>query len=238
MFSLQIENYSLKPALIVIDMQNGFVSEGGSYHQLNMDTSHYREIIPTIKKLINLCRDLDIPIFYTEAVREPSGIDLLTKTHKILPMAREERLTKIPICVRGTWDAATIDEIKPTNQDHVIIKRRDSAFQDTELEVWLESLGINTIILCGVDTSICVETSLREGFNEGYDVILVSDATASGNREHYLTTLQRVKDYYGIVTTYDQLKKFSEIVERNQGQVSKEHINSIFKLHRLLDTIM
>lgn len=54
MFSLQIENYSLKPALIVIDMQNGFVSEGGSYHQLGMDTSHYREIIPTIKKLIKL----------------------------------------------------------------------------------------------------------------------------------------------------------------------------------------
>ena len=144
MFSLQIENYSLKPALIVIDMQNGFVSEGGSYHQLGMDTSHYREIIPTIKKLIKLCRDLDIPVFYTEAIREPSGIDLLTKTHKILPMAREERLTKIPICVRGTWDAATIDEIKPTDQDHVIIKRRDSAFQDTELEVWLRSLGINT----------------------------------------------------------------------------------------------
>ena len=96
MFILQLDNYAIKPALIVIDMQNGFVSEGGLYHQLGMDTSHYREIIPTTKKLIDLCRDLDIPIFYTEAIREPSGIDLLTKTHKILPVAREERLTKIP----------------------------------------------------------------------------------------------------------------------------------------------
>ena len=236
MFILQLDNYAIKPALIVIDMQNGFVSEGGSYHQLGMDTSHYREIIPTTKKLIDLCRDLDIPIFYTEAIREPSGIDLLTKTHKILPVAREERLTKIPICVRGTWDAATIDEIKPTDKDHVVIKRRDSAFHDTELEVWLQSLGINTIILCGVDTSICVETSLREGFNEGYDVILVSDATASGNKDHYKTTLQRVKDYYGIVTTYEQLKNFSDILQNNQGQISKEKIDSIIKIHSLLDT--
>ena len=116
-------------------------------HIINWEWTHLiTEKSYLLLKLIKLCRYryLDIPVFYTEAIREPSGIDLLTKTHKILPMAREERLTKIPICVRGTWDAATIDEIKPTDQDHVIIKRRDSAFQDTELEVWLRSLGINT----------------------------------------------------------------------------------------------
>ena len=106
----------------------------------------------------------------------------------------------------------------------MVIKRRDSAFHDTELEVWLQSLGINTIILCGVDTSICVETSLREGFNEGYDVILVSDATASGNKDHYKTTLQRVKDYYGIVTTYEQLKNFSDILQNNRERFRKKKL--------------
>jgi ureidoacrylate peracid hydrolase len=57
----------------------------------------------------------------------------------------------VPICVRGTWDAQIINELKPTDEDHIIIKRRDSAFQDTETNVWLKALGINTLIFCGVD---------------------------------------------------------------------------------------
>jgi len=182
------------PALIVIDMQNGFVSKGGSYDKLGMNTSNYREIIPKLKDLIKFCRSKEIPIFYTEAVKEASGIDVLTKIHNFLPKTRREWL-KVPICVRGTWDGVTIDELKPTENDHVVIKRRDSAFQDTELRLWLQSEGINLLFFTGIDTSICVETSLRDGFNIGYDVGLISDATASGNKEHYKTTLDRVGDY-------------------------------------------
>ncbi len=96
----------------------------------------------------------------------------------------------MPICVRGTWYAQVIEKIIHTDEDNVIIKRRDSAFQDTEINVWFEALGINTIVFAGVDTSICVETSLRDAFNQGYDVILISDATASGKKESYNTTLQ------------------------------------------------
>ncbi|MDW0323416.1 MAG: isochorismatase family cysteine hydrolase, partial [Nitrososphaeraceae archaeon] len=126
------------PALIVVDMQNGFVSKGGSYHKLGMNTSNYRKIIPKLKNLIEFCRSKEIPIFYTEAVKEASGIDLLTKIHNFLPKSRQERL-RFPICIRGTWDGVTLDKLKPKKNDHVVIKRRDSAFQDTELRVWLQS---------------------------------------------------------------------------------------------------
>jgi ureidoacrylate peracid hydrolase len=195
-------------ALVVVDMQNGFVAKNGSYDRLGMNTPLYREVIPKIRELIDLCKSYDIPVFYTESVREASGIDLLTKIHTLLPKSREERL-KIPICVRGTWDAQTIDELKPREDqgDHIIIKRRDSAFQDTELRVWLQSSGINVLIFCGVDTSICVETSIRDAFNLGYDIILVSDATASGNKQHYETTLARVKDYYGLAMNFQRFTK-------------------------------
>ena len=193
------------PALIVVDMQNGFVSKGGSYHKLGMNTSNYRKIIPKLKNLIEFCRSKEIPIFYTEAVKEASGIDLLTKIHNFLPKSRQERL-KFPICIRGTWDGVTLDKLKPKKNDHVVIKRRDSAFQDTELRVWLQSEGINFLVFTGIDTSICVETSLREGFNIGYDVALISDATASGIKEHYKTTLERVRDYYGLVMSTERFK--------------------------------
>ncbi|HEX5921616.1 MAG TPA: isochorismatase family cysteine hydrolase [Nitrososphaeraceae archaeon] len=194
------------PALIVVDMQNGFVSKGGSYDKLGMNTTNYRKIIPKLKDLIEFCRSKEIPIFYTEAVKEASGIDLLTKIHNFLPKSRQERL-RFPICIRGTWDGLTLDKLKPKKNDHVVIKRRDSAFQDTELRVWLQSEGINLLVFSGIDTSICVETSLREGFNMGYDVALISDATASGIKEHYKTTLERVRDYYGLVMNTERFKK-------------------------------
>lgn len=121
-----------------------------------MNITNYQKIIPKIKELIGFCRKEEIPIFYTETIREPSGIDLLIHVHNILPRTREERLynKNIPICVCGTWDAQTIDEIKPTEEDHIILKRCDSAFQDTESRMWLNTLKINTLIFCAIDTSI------------------------------------------------------------------------------------
>jgi ureidoacrylate peracid hydrolase len=229
------------PALIVVDMQNGFVSKGGSYDKLGMNTSNYREIIPRLKDLIEFCRSKEIPIFYTEAVKEASGIDVLTKIHNLLPKSRQERL-KFPICIRGTWDGLTIDELKPKEEeDHVVIKRRDSAFQDTELRVWLQSEGINLLVFAGIDTSICVETSLRDGFNIGYDVALISDATASGYKRHYETTLERVRDYYGLVMSIERFKKAINNLDKvRKGEVdlrkvSDETLDAFLEEFNLLD---
>jgi ureidoacrylate peracid hydrolase len=183
---------------------------------------------------------MEIPIFYTEAVREASGIDLLTKIHNLLPKSRQERL-KFPICIRGTWDGLTIDELKPKEEDHVVIKRRDSAFQDTELRVWLQSEGINLLVFTGIDTSICVETSLRDGFNIGYDVILISDATASGDKRHYETTLERVKDYYRLVMNIARFKKAIATLDKiRKGEIDlhtlpEETINTFLEEFNLLD---
>ena len=208
-----------------------------------MNIEYYQKVIPKIKELISFCRKETIPIFYTEAIREPSGIDLLLNIHNILPRTREERLQNknIPICVRGTWDAQTIDEIKPTEEDHIILKRRDSAFQDTELRMWLNTLKINTLIFCGIDTSICVETSLRDGFNIGYDVILISDATASGMKKHYDTTIERISDYYGIVTDLNDLQIMIKKLEQiNSGKINydikfDESISEFLEKHKLID---
>jgi ureidoacrylate peracid hydrolase len=239
MFELWINDIKINLGLIVVDMQNGFVAKGGSYDNLGMNTTLYREIIPRVKDLIDLCKLCNIPVFYTEAVRESSGIDLLTRIHVFLPKSREERL-KVPICVRGTWDAQTIDEIKPKKDDHIIIKRRDSAFQDTELRVWLQSVGINVLVFCGVDTSICVETSIRDAFNLGYDIVLISDATASGIKSHYETTLARVRDYYGLEMSYERFKRMINNLDQMKNKKLDIHghdkmIDDFIKEFGLLD---
>ncbi len=231
---------TVTPALIVIDMQNGFVSKGGSYDKIGMNTSLYREIIPKIKDLIEFCRSMGIPVFYTEAVKEDSGIDILTNVHNILPKSRQERL-KVPICNRSTWDGVTIDELKPKEDDPVVIKRRDSAFLDTDIRIMLQSQGINFLVFTGIDTSICVETSLREGFNIGYDVMIISDATASGNSRHYETTLERVRDYYGLVMDSEKFKEaIRKLDKMKKGEVkgfieSQEEAEAFLEEFNLLD---
>jgi ureidoacrylate peracid hydrolase len=186
-------------------MQNGFCSPGGSYERFGADINVYRSIIPNVKRIIDVCRELSIPIFYTQQVREASGVDLLSRRHRIIPKGRIEFMEKITSCVRGTWDAEIIDELRPAKDDLIVEKRRDSAFQDTEFDLWLRSIGADTIIYTGIDTCICVENSLREGFNKGYDVILIEDATASSWQELHKATLEKVKGSFGIVLTTEQL---------------------------------
>lgn len=193
------------PVLVVIDMQNGFCAQGGSYERFGADINMYRKIVPNVRKIIDVCHELRIPIFYTQQVREASGIDLLTRIHRIIPKGRLEFIEKIHACVRGTWDAEIIDELLPTKADHIVVKRRDSAFQDTEFELWLKSIGADTVIYTGIDTCICVENSLREGFNRGWDVILVEDAVASSWQKLHKATLEKVRGSFGLVLTTEQL---------------------------------
>ncbi len=193
------------PALVVIDMQNSLCAHEGSYEKFGADISVYRKIIPNVKKIVDACHKLHVPVFYTQQVREASGIDLLTRRHRIIPRRRLEFIEGVPACVRGTWDAAIIDELMPTEDDHIVMKRRDSAFQDTEFELWLESIGADTVIYTGIDTCICVENSVREGFNRGWDVILVEDAVASSWQKLHKATLEKVRGSFGLVLTTEQL---------------------------------
>jgi ureidoacrylate peracid hydrolase len=196
------------PALLVIDMQNGFCTAGGSYEEygghIGADLEAYRQIVPNIRRLLDTCRGMQIPVFYTQQVREASGIDLFTRLHRIIPKRRAEYL-RIPACIRNTWDAEVMDELKPGENDHTVIKRRDSAFQDTELDLWLRSIYVDTVICTGVDTAICVENTLNDAFNTGYDVILVEDATASSWEEIGRATIMKVKGSYGWVMKTDRL---------------------------------
>lgn len=199
-----------RPALLIIDMQNGFCACGGSYEKygdtIGADIEAYRQIIPNIARLVAACRETGVPIFYTQQVSEESGIDLFTRLHRIVPERRAEFL-KIPACVRGTWDADVIDELKPAKGDHIVVKRRDSAFQDTELDLWLRSSFADTVIITGVDTAICVDNTLMDAFNVGYDVILVKDAVASSWPKIGQATLRKVAGSYGWVTGTEALIK-------------------------------
>jgi len=97
------------------------------------------------------------------------------------------------------------------------------------------------LVFTGIDTSICVETSLREGFNAGYDVAIISDATASGDKRHYETTLERVRDYYGLVMDTEKFKEAVKKLDKmRKGEAktymgSQEEAEAFLKEFNLLD---
>ena len=208
--------YRIRPALAIVDLQNSFMTRGGSFDKLGYDISKYQRIVPTVQQLHQRAKSLKIPVFFSQAIREESGIDMLDKHHRILPSKRHERIKKIPLCIRDTWDSNIIEALKPGGGDLVVQKRRDSLFQDTEFELWLRSLRVDTIVFAGIDTSICVESSLRDAFNRGWDVILLSDATASLNDQFYETTIAEVKENFGLVMSTEQL--FNSLKSSSAGQ--------------------
>ncbi|MFC2047441.1 cysteine hydrolase family protein, partial [Chloroflexota bacterium] len=108
-------------------------------------------------------------------------------------------------------------ELRPTSNDHIVIKRRDSAFQDTELELWLKSAYVDTVICTGVDTAICVENTLTDAFNTGYDVILIEDATASSWHKIGQATIRKVAGSYGWVIKTEQFIELLHSCKRGAG---------------------
>lgn len=195
----------IKAVLLVVDMQNGFCGVGGSFDKFGFNIAPYRDIIPTLKTVINFMRTRGVPVYYAKAIRESSGLDLLDRVHRILPESRQEKLGSMHLCIRDTWDADVIDEVYPAPGDYIVEKRRDSVFQDTEFELWLRAFGANTIIFTGIDTYICVESSIRDAFNKGYDVILLKDCVASREPGYHEATLGQIAESYGWVLTTDEL---------------------------------
>lgn len=192
-------------------MQNGFCGLGGTFDKFGFNIEPYRSIIPGLQNLVASLRELGVPIYYSKAIRESSGLDCIDKVHRIIPESRRERIEKMPLCVRGTWDSDVIDELRPQQEDYIVEKRRDSVFQDTEFDLWLKAHRADTIIFCGIDTYICVESSVRDAFNKGYDVILAEDCVASRNPQHHETTLGQVAEAFGWVMSS------AELIQKIQG---------------------
>lgn len=188
-------------ALLIIDMQNDFVSPGGYHHRQGKPCEPMQAIIPNIQLLL---RELpkEVKRIYIVTSREPDGSDFHWRLHKILPQqVRHTHGSQRVECnvLRGTWGAEIIDLLKPGPEDHIFYKRRYSAFYQTDLEMCLRCWKIDTLIFTGVAAEICVETTLRDAFIRDFDIVLISDAIASWDKEAYLAMTRLTEKNFGIV---------------------------------------
>ena len=183
-------------ALLVIDMQNGFCHPSGSFAQLGLDVSMCAAAIPGCKSLVSAARAADVPVVFTRYVYRPDYRDGGVLVHDLMPA-----LASAKSLAAGTWDAALVDELQPGAADFVVDKNRYSAFYGTGLEPILTSLGVRRLVICGVTTNMCVETTARDASQRDYHTFVVSDATGELDRARHETALATLGFGFGRVLT-------------------------------------
>jgi nicotinamidase-related amidase len=116
-----------------------------------------------------------------------------------VPTRTMERAKEMGAMVEGTWGAQILDELSPQENDHMVRKQSSGGFFQTPLDRVLRNLGIKKLVVTGVATNFCVETTVREAVGYGYDIILVSDATASFDLEGHKASLKVIAAGFGDV---------------------------------------
>lgn len=197
-----------KTALLIVDMQNDFCSQGGWLDSRGIDTSANRAPIVPLRGLVDAFRAADLPVIWVNwGVRKdllnihpslrhahnPSGLE--TDLARPVPGTRSE------VIAEGSWGAQIVDDLDPGDGDIQITKHRFSAFWDTETDSVLRNLGITTLLIGGVNLDQCVMTTLEDASFLGYDTILIEDGSATTSPDFCVeATLYNVKLLYGFVT--------------------------------------
>jgi nicotinamidase-related amidase len=187
-------------ALIIIDPQHDFCCERGAMAQrFGFDMKEIKEAVPRLNAMIEACRQRGILVVW---VREVFSDAKMHPNQKALWGGGKD-IWLIPEGGKGTeWYEGMI---APNDDEPVITKWQYDAFEDTELNLLLQSHGIKTLLMTGFTTNVCVETTARHGYIKGYYIVLVSDCTGAPTRAEYESGVFNIKTYFGQAATSDEL---------------------------------
>jgi len=168
-------------ALIVIDMQRDFAEPGGFGESLGNDVSRITKIIPTVKRLIEGFRAAGLPVIHTMECHKPDLSDLPpAKQNRGNPTLRIGDVGPMGrILIAGEPGTAILPELAPIAGEVVIEKPGKGAFYATDLGATLALKGIEQLVFAGVTTEVCVQTTMREANDRGFECLLATDATES-----------------------------------------------------------
>jgi nicotinamidase-related amidase len=168
-------------ALIVIDMQRDFVEPGGFGASLGNDVSLLTAIVPTVKRLLDGCRAAGMLIIHTRECHKPDLSDCPpAKRNRGNPSLRIGDPGPMGrILIAGEPGAGIVPELASMPGEVVLDKPGKGAFYATPLQEILQKRGITHLLFAGVTTEVCVQTTMREANDRGYECLLVEDATES-----------------------------------------------------------
>lgn len=202
-----------RAALIVVDMQNDFCAVGGMMSTEGFDVSEVQKTASRLPALLAAARSAGAlvvfvrniystkPEFSSGGENKPANMYLSNSWLEQAARTRKGSYTRRQVCAEGSWEGDFYGDVRPLPGEPVVTKHRYSAFHNTDLDSILRAHGTRTIVLTGVATNVCVETTAREGFVRDYYVVFVADGTAAYSLEDHNATLRNINRFFGEVTT-------------------------------------
>ena len=199
--SFNTQEMKLRPGrscLLVVDMQRYFVDPAGAAYLPSAQA-----ILGNSRLLIDAFRTAKRPVIYTRHAHHPEGLDL-----GILGKWWGDNI------VEGSPDSEIYPSIAPLEHEKVVTKHRYSAFYETELQTILRVLRIEDLVICGLLTNLCCESTARDAFFRDYQVFFLADATGTGTEEMHVATLLNLAYGFAYVTT---TRKVIRALQRTKG---------------------
>jgi ureidoacrylate peracid hydrolase len=194
-------------ALIVVDVQNDFCSDEGFFGTEGYDLKQIKATVPRIANLIDYARAAGVKVVFIRSTYD---------RHHLNDPMRERNLRRglsKTRCTTGSWGTEFF-HVSPIAGEPVVTKHRYSAFQGTELHIILRAWGIRTLIMTGVTTNVCVESTSREGYFLDHYIVLVGDCTATTNEDRKDLTSEEIHGWTlaNIELTFGVVVNSSEVI--------------------------
>lgn len=202
-------------ALVVVDVQNDYCEKGGFCEEKGNGLSRGHEIIERLGKLLCKARKAGVFVVYAQntfllnhSSESAARLRFLMRIHKL---DDPHRLPQIAL--DGSWGHQIVEDIKPEHNDAVVRKYRPSAFADTNLDMLLRSNNIKTILITGVHTQVCIDSTARDALSRDYFVVVVRDCVDSSSRDLHdaslkiMETLCDIFDSDQVIQTWNMTNK-------------------------------
>jgi ureidoacrylate peracid hydrolase len=176
-----------RTALVVIDVQNDFCHVDGVLGKRGIDLTAIHTMARRLDRFIAALRALPLSILYTKTLHD-------AWTDSPAWKQRQESDT-VSLCRTGSW-GAEFYAVAPQPDERIVVKHRYSAFTGTDLDMILRARGIETLLLTGVATNVCVETTARDGFGLGYQLVMVADCLAGTSDDEHLASLRTLERFF------------------------------------------
>ncbi len=192
-------------ALLVVDVQNDFAAEGGMMDREGNDLTMSQTMVPNLEKFIDAAREAEVPVIFIRNVYNTDSNWYLSDVWlEQAARVRQGSYVIHSVCAPDSWEG-DFYKVRPVEKDVIVTKHRFSAFQDSDLDLILRSRDIRTLIMTGIATNVCVESTARDGFFRDYYIVFTSDCTATFSKEDHEGTLNNIRRFFGEVVTADEV---------------------------------
>lgn len=179
-----------RPALVVVDMQRDYLDPGAP-----IEVQNARKVIGVIGRLIEAFHRAGLPVVHVITIHRLDRTD----------WELHERDAGVSHCLEGTPGAEIVPELRPAQEDHLVIKKRYSSFHGTELELLLRGLGVGALVICGVTTECCVRSTAMDAYARDFRLVVPSDATESFSDQTRDVSLRDISACVGPVPAASQI---------------------------------